>query len=72
MARKAVKFEARFTISGSNGVALYFPSHIVKSADLKSRVNQKVPCVLDDDGDVIVYLNDVEEDEVDDDDDEEE
>ena len=70
MARKAVKFEGRLTTSGSNGMALYFPSHIVKSADLKSRVNQKVPCVLDDDGDIIVYLNDeVEED---DDDDEEE
>ena len=68
MARKAVKFKARVTVSGSNGIALYLPSHIVKSTDLKSRKNKYIPCVLDEDGDIIVLMDDIEEDDDDEED----
>ena len=62
MARKDLKFEARITTSGSNGVAIYLPSHIVKTTELRERINEKVQCVLDEDGDIIVYLSDDEDD----------
>ena len=53
---KEVEFQARICTSGSNGVALYIPAAIVKVARLKKRINQKVDCVLDEDGDIIVDL----------------
>lgn len=59
---KDVKFEARITTSGSNGVAIYLPAHIVKVAELRDRINEKVQCVLDEDGDIIIYLSDDEDD----------
>ena len=55
---KEIKFKGRITSSGSNGVCIYIPSHIVKVADLKERLNTHVDCVLDEDGDMITYLSD--------------
>jgi hypothetical protein len=54
---KNIKFEVRVTVSGSNGVALYVPSHIVKMLDLKTKMNEKIVCVLDEDGDIIAYTS---------------
>lgn len=56
MARKSQSFNARVTSSGSSGVALYIPSHIVKATGLDEMVNRKVTCTLDEDGDIIVDL----------------
>jgi hypothetical protein len=51
------EFQVRVTSSGSAGVALYIPAEIVKISDLKKMINQKVDCVLDEDGDIIVGLS---------------
>lgn len=50
-----IKFEVRVTSSGSAGVALYIPAEIVKITNLKEKVNIKIPAVLDEDGDIIIY-----------------
>lgn len=52
-----IKFKGRITTSGSNGVCVYIPAHIVKVKKLKDRLNSYVDCVLDEDGDMIVYLS---------------
>jgi hypothetical protein len=68
MARRDIKFEARLTVSGSSGVSLYIPSEIVKILSLKDKVNHKVPCILDSEGDIIVYATVLSGDDEDDED----
>lgn len=59
---KELRFRGRITSSGSNGVCIYIPSHIVKVTELKKRLNSHVDCVLDEDGDIITYLSDEDDD----------
>jgi len=59
---KEIKFKGRITSSGSNGVCIYLPSHIVKVLELKDKLNTQVDCVLDEDGDIITYLSDDDDD----------
>jgi|LGOV01.1.fsa_nt_gb hypothetical protein len=58
---KEIKFKGRIASSGSNGVCIYIPSHIVKVTELKKRLNTHVDCVLDEDGDMITYLSEPED-----------
>lgn len=57
MPRKNIQFEMRLTISGSNGMAFYIPSEIVKILDLKEKKNYKMQCILDTDNDIIIYTD---------------
>ena len=53
---KEYEFEARVCISGSNGIALYIPTEIVKLTKLRKEKNRKVDCVVDEDGDIIIDM----------------
>ena len=59
---KDLDFEARICTSGTNGVALYIPAHIVKVLGLKDHINEKVSCTLDEDGDILVDMESLEDD----------
>ena len=59
---KEIKFKGRITSSGSDGVCIYIPSHIVKVAELKNKLNTKIDGVLDEDGDLLFYISDDEDD----------
>lgn len=52
-----MNFKMRITKSGSNGIALYIPSYVVKELKLKKNINKYLSADVDEEGDIVIYMD---------------